>query len=128
MRAMRINVTEFVKEYTAAAEANLSSRELADLLGMSQAGVWHRADQCRKHGIELPVLRGGRLLSPQSRARRRAKYRKNWQQNRKPEAASKSQAQAAVIDAVADRVADKVFARLRDTLRFQFFVGPEIPA
>jgi biotin operon repressor len=125
---MRINVTEFVKEYNDAVAANLSTKELADLIGIRQTSLWHRVDQCRKHGISLPPLRGGFRLSPETRTRRRANRRRTVYRKQRQPAAARTVTTAADIDLLSDRVADKVFNRLRDTLRFQFFVGPEIPA
>jgi hypothetical protein len=128
MRALRINVTEFVKEYNEAVAANLSTKELAAIIGINQTSLWHRVDQCRKHGIDLPPLRGGFRLSPEIRTRRRANRRRTVARQQRQPAPTRQVTTAADIDLLSDKVADKVFNRLRDTLRFQFFVGPEIPA
>ena len=71
MNAMRINVAQFIKEYEDAVAANLSSKELAELLGIKQPTLWHRVEQCRRHGIKLPPLRGGYSLSRTARSQRK---------------------------------------------------------
>jgi biotin operon repressor len=134
--AIKYDVEQFVKEYTEAAAAGLSTKELAALIGITQSSLWSRVDRCRRFGIDLPVLRGGHKLPPATRAAKKAKYRRTRTRKlRKAGAVSatpKPQPAASLphpdIEALSERVADKVYDRLRETLRFQFFVGPEIPA
>lgn len=134
MRA-KYNVEQFVKEYNEAAVAGLSTKEFAELLGITQSSLWSRVDRCRRFGFDLPVLRGGHKLTSNGRAAKKAKQRRTRLRNLRkasaPTTTPKPEPISVVhpdIEELSDRVADKVFDRLRDTLRFQFFVGPEIPA
>jgi biotin operon repressor len=133
MRPVKYNVEQFVKEYNEAAAAGLSTKEFAALLGITVSSLWSRVDRCRRFGFDLPVLRGGHRLPAKTRAAKRAKHIRTRNRNRNaPAAATPKPEPGSVvhpdIEELSDRVADKVFDRLRDTLRFQFFVGPEIPA
>lgn len=142
MRSMRINVAQFVKEYQEAVAADLTTIECAKLLGIHPTSLYGRVQQCRKRGINLPLLKDqqARKEKYEAAAERRA-ARKNRKAERearrkirddmrfpKVPAVEKPAPVGVDIEALSDRVADKVFDRLRDTLRFQFFVGPEITA
>ncbi|NBV87904.1 MAG: winged helix-turn-helix domain-containing protein [Betaproteobacteria bacterium] len=59
MPRMRINVAQFVRDYHDAHTAHMSAKELAQVLGITPASLWSRVEQCRRRGIELPVLREG---------------------------------------------------------------------
>lgn len=132
--AIKYDVEQFVKEYKEAAAAGLSTKELAALIGITVVSLWSRVDRCRRFGFDLPVLRGGHRLSPSTRAAKRAKHIRTRIRNRRgcTQPAPKTQPAVSLpptdIEELSDRVADKVYDRLRETLRFQFFVGPEIPA
>jgi hypothetical protein len=135
MSSRAYNVEQFVKEYSEAAAAGLSTKELAALLGITVSSLWSRVDRCRRFGIDLPVLRGGHRLTPDIRAAKKAKRRRTRTRKLRTAATPAPAAPSlpddghhADIEALSDRVADKVFERLRNTLRFQFFVGPEVPA
>lgn len=141
MRSMRINVAQFVKEYHEAVSAELTTVECAKLLGVHVSTLSARVSQCRKRGINLPLLRDQRARLDRIEA---AAQRRAVRENRKAEREARRKLRnmnlatfsrpapaptpSVDIEALSDRVADKVFDRLRDTLRFQFFVGPEIPA
>lgn len=139
MRSMRIDVAKFAKDHHEAATAGLTVKEFASLLGLSVVSLNARWRQCRKRGIKLPPLKDQRERQARSEA---AAQRRAARENRKAEREARrkvrkdfhSTAPRATpkpdvnLDALSEQVADKVYARLRDTLRFQFFVGPEVPA
>lgn len=139
MRSMRINVAQFVKEYQEAVAADLTTIECAKLLGIHVSSLHGRVQQCRKRGINLPLLTDQQARKDKYEA---AAERRAARENRKAEREARRALRETVtspmprasstpsvdIEALSDRVADKVFDRLRDTLRFQFFVGPEITA
>lgn len=139
MRSMRINVAQFVKEYHEAVAADLTTTEFAKLLGIHATTLYSRVRQCQKRGIKLPLLKDQKTLRNRKEA---AAQRREEKANRKAEREARralcetvtspmpraSSTPSVDIEALSDRVADKVYDRLRDTLRFQFFVGPEIPA
>lgn len=139
MRSMRIDVAKFAKDHHEAATAGLTVKEFADLLGISVVSLNARWRQCRKRGIRLPLLKDQqerlargiaawqRREARQNRKAEREARRKIRKDARHP-APSVASSTAVNIDALSEQVADKVYARLRDTLRFQFFVGPEVPA
>jgi len=136
---MRIHVAQFVKEYHEAVAADLTTVEFSKLLGITLSSLYARVQQCRKRGINLPLLKDQRARQDRREA---AAERRAARDNRRAEREARRklrqtvrtpmprapQAEGVDIEALSDRVADKVFDRLRDTLRFQFFVGPEISA
>jgi len=141
MRSMRINVADFVTNYMESASAGLTTMECASLLGIHVSSLYCRVRQCRRRGIKLPPLKDqeARVQRSQAAAQRRAErearkaereaIRRLRNMNLSKYSASAVTPTSEVdIDALSDRVADKVYHKLRDTLRFQFFVGPEIPA
>lgn len=139
MHRMRIDVAQFVKEYQEAVTADLTTHEFAKLLGIHVATLYSRVQQCRKRGINLTPLKDqlARRARHEAAAERRAA-----RENRKAEREARRKlrqtfhspmprsapVEGVDVEALSDRVADKVYDRLRHTLRFQFFVGPEIPA
>ena len=142
MRSMRIDVAKFAKEHHEAYTARLTVKEFASLLGISTASLHARWNQCRSRGLALPLLvdQCERAERSEACARRKAERearkaereaRRQPAKSRKvlPPPAPTATTQPDVnLDALSEQVADKVYARLRDTLRFQFFVGPEVPA
>ena len=63
MRAMRFNVSAFVKEYMEARAAGLTLQEFADLMGVSLGVVSGRKHRLLKRGIVLPPLRGAKRMA-----------------------------------------------------------------
>jgi len=60
MKALRFNVSAFVKEYMEAHSAGLTLPEFAELLGVSVGVVSGRKYRLLKRGFVLPSLRGQR--------------------------------------------------------------------
>ena len=60
MKALRFNVSAFVKEYMEAHSAGLTLHEFAELLGVSVGVVSGRKYRLLKRGFVLPSLRGQR--------------------------------------------------------------------
>lgn len=139
MHSLRINVSEFVKQYQEAIDAGLTSVEAAKLFGITASSLNSRVKQLRRRGVSLPLFKNQQLLEDRKKAKAermaaRAARLKAREERRaqkkvrtKPPAPTSRPAASVDIEALSDRVADKVFLRLRDTIRFQFFVGPELP-
>lgn len=127
MRAMRINVIEFVKQYNEAIDADLTSVEAAKLFGIVPSSLIARVGQLRKRGINLPQFKDQRALVERRKAaaeRRAARAeRRKARGERKPTAKilpPRMPTPVVDIDALSEQVAEKVVARLRDSLRLQF--------
>jgi hypothetical protein len=62
MRRLGFDTTAFIAEYHQAVEANITLRELADLLGITYSTLCCRKHALAKRGIRLPKLRNGNSL------------------------------------------------------------------
>jgi hypothetical protein len=61
MRKLGFDTTAFIAEYKQAAEAGLTLREVADLMGISYSQICQRKHALNKRGIRLPRLPNGNL-------------------------------------------------------------------
>jgi hypothetical protein len=62
MRRLGFDTTTFIAEYRQAVDANLTLRELADLMGITYSTLCCRKHALGKRGIRLPKLRNGNCL------------------------------------------------------------------
>jgi len=61
MRKLGFDTTAFIAEYKQAAEAGLTLRELAHLIGISYTQICQRKHALAKRGIRLPQLLNGNV-------------------------------------------------------------------
>jgi hypothetical protein len=59
MRPLRFDIPSFIAEYRQAHEADITLRELADLMGITYGNLCCRKHALSKRGIRLPRLRNG---------------------------------------------------------------------
>lgn len=57
MRSLQFDTTAFISEYRQAHAAGLTSKELADLMGISYSCMCCRKHALKRRGIKLPPLR-----------------------------------------------------------------------
>lgn len=63
MRAMKIDVPAFLRDYSDAVSADMHVTEFCSLLGITIGGFHARCEQLAKRGIILPLLKGMRAKS-----------------------------------------------------------------